>query len=483
MNNLKSLNGLKALLNNPKLRYGGYASLITFAVVVAVVVVNLLVAQLNLQIDMTDNRIYTLSEQTRRILAELDEEVTFYMLARRNEEPAQIMEALDRYATASPWIRIETIDADTNPGFVAQYDPEGEGLGNGSVIVATEDNYRPISIRDLYSIDDRNPQAPTIMGLNVERRVTNALIYVATGQTPIIYQTIGRGEIAVEQIGDFSADLGAENYEVRSLNLIQAPQVPEDGAVLLLLGIRTDLSEGEAQKIREFLESGGRAIFAVDVLQGQLPVLNDLLSGYGLRLSDGVVIEGNQNYHTGNEFQLVPDLAPHAITDSLIDARSPIMMPFGRAIEILAQKPRGVTIEPLAQTSADSFLRMDLDNSDPARAAGDLPGPYVVAVGVVDREFASNEEISRIVVIGNARFLAPIYPFGFIPGNRDFILNAIGWVQNQEETLSIRAKFTLQFPMQLTGAQVLIFAGLFVVVIPLGILIAGLVIWLRRRHL
>ena len=477
------MNSLKNLLNNPKLRYGGYASLITFAVVVAVIVVNLLVAQLNLQIDMTDNNVYTLSEQTRGILADLDEEVTIYVLARRNEEPAQIMEALGRYEQASPWIRIETVDADANPGFVAQYDPEGEGLGNGSVIVATEDSFRPIGIRDLYSIDDRNPQAPTIMGLNVERRVTNALIYVATGRTPIIYQTIGRGEMSVEQIGDMAADLAAENYEVRSLNLIQAPQVPEDGAVLLLFGIRTDLSEGEAQKIKDFLESGGRAVFMVDVLADPLPILNDLLSGYGIRLSDGVLIEGNQNYHTGNEFQLVPDLASHPITDSLIDARSPIMMPYGRAIEILSQKPRGVTIEPLAQTSAESFLRMDLGNSDPARTSGDLPGPFVTAVGAVDREFSSSEEITRIVVIGNVRFLAPIYPFGYIPGNRDFILNAIGWVQNQEETLSIRAKFTLQFPMQLTGAQVLIFAGLFVIVIPLGILIAGLVVWLRRRHL
>ncbi len=477
------MNSLKSLLNNPKLRYGGYASLITFAVVVAVIIVNLLVAQLNLQIDMTDNNVYTLSEQTRGVLADLDEEVTIYVLARRNEEPAQIMEALGRYEQASPWVRIETVDADANPGFVAQYDPEGEGLGNGSVIVATEDNYRPISILDLYSIDNRNPQAPTIMGLNVERRVTNALIYVATGQTPIIYQTIGRGEAPVEQIGDMAADLAAENYEMRSLNLIQAPQVPEDGAVLLLLGIRTDLSEGEAQKIKEFLESGGRAVFMVDVLADQLPILNDLLSGYGLRLSDGVVIEGNQNYHTGNEFQLVPDLASHPITDSLIDARSPIMMPYGRAIEILSQKPRGVTIEPLAQTSADSFLRVDLGNSDPARTPGDLPGPFITAASAVDREFSSSEEITRIVVIGNARFLAPIYPFGYIPGNRDFILNAIGWVQNQEETLSIRAKFTLQFPMQLTGAQVRIFAGLFVIVIPLGILIAGLVVWLRRRHL
>ena len=90
---------------------------------------------------------------------------------------------------------------------------------------------------------------------------------------------------------------------------------------------------------------------------------------------------------------------------------------------------------------------------------------------------------SRILVMGNARFMGSIYPFGFIPGNRDFFLNAVGWLQNQDESLSIRPKTTLQFPMQLTGTQVLIFGGLFVIIVPLGILIAGLVIWLRRRHL
>jgi gliding motility-associatede transport system auxiliary component len=477
------MNSLKNLLKNPKLRHGGYASVITFVVVVAVVIVNLLIAQLDLQLDMTENDVYTLSEQTKGVLADLDEDVTIYMLSRRNEEPAQIMEALGRYEQASSWVRIETIDADANPGFVAQYDPEGEGLGNGSIIIATEKNFRLINIYDLYSIDDRNPQAPSILGLNVERRVTNALIYVATGNTPIIYQTTGRGEAPLEQVGDIAANLASENYELRTINLIQSPQVPEDGALLVMFGIRSDLSEGESQKVRDFLEGGGRAVFMVDVLLTELPVLNELLSVYGLRLSDGVVIEGNQNYHTGNQFQLVPDLTPHAITNSLIEARSPIMMPYGRSVEVLSQKPRGVTVEPLAQTSTDSYLRTDLENGDPARAVGDPLGPFYTAVGAIDTEFSSSEEISRIVVIGNAGFLGPIYPYGYIPGNLDFVMNAIGWVQNQQETLSIRAKFTMQFPMQLTGVQVLIFAGLFVLIIPLGILIAGLVVWLRRRHL
>lgn len=479
----KQASAFRKLFSNPRIRYGGYASLLTFAVVVAVIVVNLLVTQLDLQVDMTENDVYTLSDQTRGILEKLEEDVTIYVLARRNEEPAQIMESLQRYAAASPRVRIETVDADRNPGFVAQYDPEGEGLGNGSIIVATERNYRPINILDLYSIDTRNPQSPTILGLNVERRVTNALVYVATGRTPVIYQTTGRGEAPIEQIGDLGEDLAADNYEVRTVNLIQAPQVPEDGAVLLMFGIRQDISEGEADKIREFLEAGGRAVIMADVLLDDLPVLNDLLSGYGLRFGEGVIIEENQNFHTGNQFQIVPDLVEHPITEALREERSPVMMPFGRPVEILDDKPRSVTIEPLAVTSGQAFARIDLQNQDPARTPGDVSGPFVTAAAAIDRDFSSNEEVSRIVVIGNARFLGPIAPYGFIPGNRDFVLNAIGWVQDQQETLSIRLKSTYQLPLQLNGAQLLIFAGLFVVVIPLGILVAGLVVWLRRRHL
>jgi hypothetical protein len=471
------------IMKNPKLRYGGYASLITFAVVVVVIIVNVLLSQLDAQLDLTQNDVYTLSEQSRDILDELDEDVTIYVLARRNEEPVQIMEALRRYEQASGRIRIETVDADRNPGFVAQYDPDGEGLGNGSVIVATEDNYRAINILDLYSIDSRNPQAPQILGLNVERRITNALIYVGTGRTPIIYQTTGRGEAQVEQVGDLAQSLGVENYEVRTINLIQAPQVPDDGAVLLVFGPRSDISQGEADKIREFLEGGGRAIFLLDVLLDDMPVMNSVLSAYGIAIGSGVVVEGNQNYNTGNEFQLVPDMAVHPITDPLQEARSPVMMPFGRPIELLDQKPRGVTIETILQTSSDSFRRTNLENDEPERQPDEQPGPFVMAVAAVENEFATGDEISRIVVVGNARFMGPIFPYGYIPGNRDFFLNALGWLQNQQETVSIRAKTTLQFPMQLTGIQVLIFGGLFVIIIPLGILVAGLVVWLRRRHL
>ncbi|MFW5684574.1 MAG: DUF7088 domain-containing protein, partial [Spirochaetota bacterium] len=189
------MSNLKDIFTNPKVKYGGYAAIVTFAIIVAVLVFNVLVQTLGWQADLTDSSVYTLSEQTREILDELDEDVTIYVLAERNEENPQIMEALDRYAQASPRIRIETVDAEQNPAFVSRYDPEGEGLRNGSVIVAGEDSFRAIRSYDLFSVDTRNPQAPQLLGLNVERRITNALVFVATGRTPIVYQVTGHGEI------------------------------------------------------------------------------------------------------------------------------------------------------------------------------------------------------------------------------------------------------------------------------------------------
>ncbi|MFW5684115.1 MAG: Gldg family protein, partial [Spirochaetota bacterium] len=264
---------LKEILTNPKVKYGGYAAIITFVVIVAVVVLNLLVQQLGWQIDMTERGVYTLSEQTRGILDELDEDVTIYVLAERGQEDPRIMEALDRYDQASNRIRLETVDAEQNPAFVSRFDPEGEGLRNGSVIVASEDNFRAIQNFDLFSIDNRNPQAPQILGLNVERRITNALIFVATGRTPIIYQMTGHGELDLGAGGSFGR-LGEQfsnaNFEVRTLNLAQAPQVPEDGSILAIVRPRTDISEPEAEKLVEFLSNGGKAFISLELAAGEL---------------------------------------------------------------------------------------------------------------------------------------------------------------------------------------------------------------------
>lgn len=474
---------IKDLLSNSKVKYGGYAALITFAIVIAVIVLNLLVQQLGWQIDMTDNAVYTLSEQTEDILAELDEDVIIYVLARRNEEDPQIMEALDRYDQRSNRISIEVVDAEQNPGFVARFDPAGEGLRNGSVIVATQDNFRAIQNFDLFAVDNRNPQAPQILGLNVERRITNALIFVATGRTPVIYQLTGHGEIDLTSGGALRR-LGEQfenaNFELRTLNLAQAPQVPDDGSIVAIVRPRTDISELEAEKLAAFLAGGGKGYFALELASGELPNLARVLDAFGVGIPAAVVVEPDRNFNNGQELELWPALSDSSITTPLTEADYRVFTPLARPVIELPTKPRSVTIEPLLVSSEQSFYRTNLEIPTPDLTDEDVGGPHPVAVSAIETEFTTGDEVSRIVVVGDVDFISLVDQ---VNGNLDFLMNSFGWLEQQDETLSIRAKTTLQFPMQTTGTQKLIFGGLFVVIIPLGILVAGLVIWLRRRHL
>ncbi|MFW6313589.1 MAG: GldG family protein [Spirochaetota bacterium] len=474
---------IKEILSNPKMKYGGYASIVTFAIIVAVLVLNVLVQQLGWQVDMTDRGVYTLSRQTRDVVNGLERDVTIYVLAERNQEDPRIMEALDRYAQASPRIRIETVDAEQNPGFVARFDPEGEGLRNGSVIVASENNFRAIQNFDLFSVDNRNPQAPQILGLNVERRITNALVFVGSGRTPVIYQTSGHGEADLTTGGSFGR-LGEQfqnaNFELRTVNLSTAPQVPDDGSIIAIIRPRSDLSAQEAERIGDFLSAGGKGFFAIDFEVGEVPNIEALLDRFGIGLPAGVLLEPDRNFNAGQIVQLAPGLEESPITDPLIEASYRVVTPLARPVVELETKPRSVTIEPLLTTSPESFYRTDLENSSQTITPADMPGPHPVALSAVEREFTTSDEITRLVVIGDAEFISLVDQ---VNGNLDFLMNSFGWLEQQEETLSIRPKTTMQFPMQTSGMQQLIFGALFVIVIPLGILIAGLVIWLRRRHL
>ena len=478
--NVKEL--LLGSLRSKGVKYGGYASLITFAVIVGLIVVNLIVQQFEVQADLTENSIYTLSDQTLGIIDDLGQDVNIWITASRRNADPQLVEALQVYGTASPRISVETIDVDTNPGFAEQYDPDGEGLRNGTIVVAGDENFRVIPQRDLYSISYRNPDNPQVLGLNVERRITNALIFVATGETPVIYQMTGQGQVPLGRLG-IAQEVERDNYEVSTINLIQEDAVPSDAAVLTIISPRSDITPAEADKIREYLDAGGRAFISVDISAGEIPVLNQLLEDYGVQYDRGVVIEGNDRYHTGNQFYLVPDMAEHEILEPLREDGIPIMFPVSMAVELADVRRRTLTFEPLLTTSEDSWLRTDLENDATEQIEGDIDGPHTVAMAVWDRDTDTGESTTRLVVTGSASFLGPIGPFGTVRGNTEFFLNATSWLHDRQETISVRPKFTFLLPLNLTQAQILIFSGIFVVLIPLGLFIGALVVYFRRRHL
>jgi ABC-type uncharacterized transport system involved in gliding motility auxiliary subunit len=468
------------------MKYGGYASLVTLGVIAALILINLVFTRISPQLDLTENKRFSLSGQTLQIIEAIKSPVTIYGLWRPGEENREVMEVLDLYLARSGMIRMDLVDPDRNPGFVARYDKNSQAIARGSVLVEGEKGFRIISPFDMYDID-YSGGGGSITGVAVEKRLSSALLFAGSGETPVIYEISGHGEPALENLNLKDA-VEKENYALMPLNLLQS-EIPADASALILNCPRTDLSGGEAEKILAYLEGGGRLLVLMDIMTKELSGLNDMLFSYGIQYDYGMVMETNPRYRIGdNPFFILPGMADHPIVSPLVEKQTPVIFPNSIGLSELAAKRRTIKVSPFLSASAQSFLRRDLNNSNPAGDSGDDPGPITVALAVEDPEYpGANENQARIVALGSGSLgysqMGSLNFYQQSPGNLDLFLNSLTWLEDRPETLSVRSKSLYLLPMRMNGFLLVILGLLFVVLIPLGFFIAGLVVWLRRRHL
>jgi hypothetical protein len=365
---------------------------------------------------------------------------------------------------------------------VSKYDKTNEGLPQGALVVEGEKGFKVISPYDMYDFMNTQSGGRNVTGLAMERRITAALLFVATGQTPVIYEIIGHQEIALNDY-NMQSIVERENFLVKQLNLIQST-VPEDASALILNAPRADLSQGEADKILDFLDKGGRLLVLTDYRIRELPMLNTVMASYGMRFDYGFLTENDYSYTAGAYYLAIPDLLDHDITNPLTEQRIPVLLPFSMGISELAAKRRSIELKPILTSSYNSYLRTDLEEDSATQVSSDLAGPITMGMTAMDPSWIQgNEKQARIVAIACGSLLEPISYFGQIPGNIDLFMNSITWLQDRPETLSVRSKSMFLLPMRINEFQMILYGVIFVIVIPLGFFISGFVIWLRRRHL
>jgi hypothetical protein len=333
---------------------------------------------------------------------------------------------------------------------------------------------------DLYDID-YSSGATNVTGIAVERRITGALLYTASGVTPQIYEILGHNEVPLENLG-MAQMIERENYVLKQLNLVQS-SVPGDASAIILNGPRSDLLPGEVEKLLGYLEKGGRLLALVDFRIRELPNLNEFFSSYGIRFDYGVVIEQDQNYVIGTPFNVIPRFQENDITKPLIENRSPVILPYAMGISALDTRRRTVKLEPFLFSSNASFLKRELNNNSTDQTFADGPGPVNMGVTVLDPEYAQNEPQARIVAISCGSLLEPVNAFQQIPGNIDLFMNSLTWLEDKPENLSVRSRSLFLLPMRMSGLHILVFGSVFMVLIPLGFFVSGFVVWMKRRHL
>ncbi|AEF81262.1 GldG family protein [Leadbettera azotonutricia] len=483
MKEIKGFKYLRDSFRTKQVKYGGYAALITLAVIAGLILVNLIIAQFTPQIDLTYSKLFSLSEQSIQVLDKVNSPVNIYGLWRPGEDNSEVTEVVDLYIGRNKNIHFQVMDPDKNPGFLVKYDKDKQGIARGSVIVEGAKGFRVIPPQDMYDVSTNNQTGrQSITGVAVERRFTSALLFAGTGETPVLYEITGHEERALSQLG-MKETVERENFSLKSINLVQS-SIPPDASGLILNAPRADISRGEADKILAFLENGGRLLILADYRIRELPILNETLSSYGLRLDYGVVQENDTAHTAGAPYVMIPEMAEHDITKPLSQRSSLIVLPFPMGISELPAKRRSVGLSPLLSSSQNSWLRTDLEETANIRVGSDIKGPITIAMTVMDPQYIQgNEKQARIVVIAAASLLEPISSYQQIPGNLDFFMNSLTWLEDRPEALAVRSKSLYLLPLRLNGLQMIIFSVVFVLLIPLAFFITGLVTWLKRRHL
>ena len=469
---------MRRLRESKQVRYGGYALLTSLGMVAVLVLVNLLVDQFGVEADLTQNRLFTLSDQTFQVLDSLASDVTVYQVGTTGRENPLIDSVLERYAKRSSHVKLATLDPERNPGLAAKYEEEGQ-VRPGGLIVDAGDRFRMISQFDIFNVNMQTRQATS---LSLEQELTAALLYVTTGDLPSVYLLEGHGEQSMFQLGlpglNVRDLLENENYEVDTLDLISRDTIPEDADVLLVVAPERDLTVAEADRLDAWMRGGGRVVFVLQAARrSELANLDEVLAGFGVRMVNGIIVEESGRHTPDSQVFLVPEMTSHEIVAPMRSERLFIVMPAAGPIEELETKRRTLTVEPFLNTSEGSFLRTDFQIQSVEQQEGEPNGPFAVAVAITDNDLDGYVK-SRVVVFSSALFLRQPYQ-----ANYDMLLNSLSWARSREESISIRAKSLRTFPLRMTRLAQLIISGVAVLLVPLGVLGAGLAVWLRRRHL
>jgi hypothetical protein len=372
----------------------------------------LLAARHNVRIDLTPGRAHSLASATHAMLARLDRDVTitvFYdgQAPGRRREMADLLE---RYESASPRIEARLLDLDRNPGIARRLGVTRYGTG-----VAAADGTVPLGVID-------------------EEEITGALLRLVDPTDRALYFTVGHGEHdpadADERRGysELARSLHAEGYAVRRLETLATTGVPADAAAVVVGGPRAGFPEAALEALRRYVGGGGAVLLLLD--PGTPPAFATFLQGYGVRLSDDVVVdERNALLGTDNLMPRIPYLN-QSVFPRLTEL--PAVLPEAQSVA-LGDAPPDVETTYLASSAEEAWADVDRDSiaaEAPRFSPGeDHRGPIPVAA-LIRGATAQGGRTGDIAVLGDADFATNLY-LGLL-GNRDFFLVLLDLLTRRE---------------------------------------------------
>ena len=450
------------------------------------IVVNVISNKYYVLKDLTEEKLLSISDQTKKILKELDSkaksenkklEIIAFM-REGDEETKEFERLMKQYEYNSKSIKWEIIDPEKKPQLATKY----EVRTLGTVVIS----YGEKTIKVDISTQDQN-KTP-------ESQISNAILKIVRVIEPKVCFTEGHGEkdpndteiLGISKLGEF---LKNEGFQVGKIRTWEPNPIESVCDLIIVAGPQLGFTPSEITKISDYLMTGGRAIFLSD--PDSRDNISEIVSSWGIGLDNSLVIDLTSRAVGASPAHpvIVNYDEEHPITK---DFRFGVLMRTARRV-FTSKNVSGVDATEIAKTSENSWADFDWQSGQVKLDPQDIRGPIPVAVAASGIPGTKGGEAvygtlqnpittqARIVVFGDSDFISN----GMIEilGNKDLILNAVNWVAERGELISIRPRERKVRTLVLTPKNISTIRNIFLFALPTIFFTLAVVMYIRRRKL
>jgi ABC-2 type transport system permease protein len=458
---------------------GMYTAAVSALVFALIIVFNLIVGGLPsgmLEFDISEQKAYSVSEQSVDYLKTLDKDISIVLLAQDKTVDERLIKFLNNYARLSSRITLKIVDPVLDPTALTTYSAE-----ENSVVVscAATNKTKLLNLIGFSGYTEglvicdpttyQYYQQLQPVSLDAEGLLTSAIYNVASDATNKIYLLKGHGE---SEFGSLTSSLLAKtNYDIATLDLLTDGSIPEDCKLIICNNPQADLNDDELGMLTSYLRNGGKVLLFLE--RPDFSNYNALLTVYGLQMQTGVVADKERYYKKYAEqygmFCIYPVLSTTSEITAAVETNA-ILVGANGMIQVTPQRSNAV-ITPFMTTSDNAALFVDEEHY--------TEGQYILGATAVET-FAEQPDVqTRLTVITDVDILSDSATSDNF-SNMEIFMNAVKQNFTEVRSFVIPARSLEVEPTNLGESAA--WGGVLIGAIPVVLLGGGIVYWVRRRN-
>ncbi len=483
-------------INGRRFKYGANNTVLIVGAVVIFVLINLLASAVSekfpsARLDLTRSGVFKIGNTTKNVLADLDatgDNVTIYYLKNTAEEEMYVKEVVLKYLANSKNLKYEVKYYVKEPNFMKQFGDIGT-ITEGSLIITDEETskFRVIEYEDMFEISqDYQSGSRQVDAGNLESKLTNALAYCISRDDVKAYFTTGHREASPDEMAGV---LQEENITAELFDLKTGP-VPEDCGILFVISPVYDFTADEIDRIDEYMDRGGNIQIAVEPAV-ELPRLQAYLGEWGVTLNNDNVVESDPRYMRQDSqtglIWVYPRAADTDITKDIKDKNLTVSAILCRSISVSDVPTEEITHSSLFYTTKEG-ISSDIETGE------NTDGTFDLAVQLSKPAGENYDKTARMIVAGSASFWGVTNYSNIVDltgllsepalGNNSFFVNSVYDMTGLGGTkLTIESKSLKNTTLVMTDLQQNVYRIIFCYALPGIIILLGIAIWLKRRHM